>query len=248
MEGASGEVPTEVPMLPEYDSHYAVRGRVCRERQGLSRAGARPCNRHRGPQQSRVAPAYMYGGDHKLYWGDLHCHRLENPSRKRSDPLLWSYGPATVDEVYRFARDVVHLDFTALTDHDYALSTDEWREIQEGAEFYNQPERFVTLLGYEWSWNRGPDADCGHRNVIFRHGDMPLISSNWKGSNTPQDLFNVFRRLSRTGRDILSIPHHPARWATASGTTGSPWTQNSSGSWRCIAIGAAANTRASRMR
>ena len=211
LEGASGEVPAAVPMLPEYDSHHAVRGHVA-EKDRVFRVRVR--DRETGIEaisNPSWAPAYLYKGDHKLYWGDLHCHRLENPSKKRTDPLLWSYGPATVDEVYRFARDVVHLDFTALTDHDYALSTDEWREIQEGAEFYNQPERFVTLLGYEWSWNRGPDADCGHRNIIFRFGDMPLISSNWKGSNTPQDLFNIFRNISRTGRDILSIPHHPAR-------------------------------------
>ena len=118
-----------------------------------------------------------------------------------------------MDEFYEFARDVVHLDFAALTDHDYSLTTDEWRLIQEGAIAYNHPERFVTFLGYEWAWNEGPDADHGHRNVLFARDSMPLICSSWHGSNTPRELFDILRRVCGDPSEAISIPHHPMRRA-----------------------------------
>ncbi|NLY18324.1 MAG: DUF3604 domain-containing protein [Clostridiaceae bacterium] len=145
-----------------------------------------------------------------LYFGDIHAHRYEIPSVKKADPLLRSRGPATVEEFYRYARDVVSLDFAALTDHDYALTSEDWREMQEGAEYFNQPDRFVTFLGYEWAWNFDIDADYGHRVILYKSDRMPLISSNWKGTNTPQGLYSMFDRLS-SGEDIISIPHHSAR-------------------------------------
>jgi len=146
----------------------------------------------------------------RLYFGDIHAHRYEVPSLKLNDPILRSRGPATVDEFYRYARDMVSLDFAALTDHDYAISANEWREIQEGAEFYNQPGRFVTFLGYEWAWNSDIDTEHGHRVILFRSDRMPLISSSWRGSNTPHELYTIFDKLACEG-EILSIPHHSAR-------------------------------------
>jgi hypothetical protein len=211
LEGGAGYVPATVAVSAEQDSHLTVKGQVS-ERGRVYRVRAR--DRESGIE-ALSNPAWLPDAgsstDYQLYWGDLHAHRIENPKTKLSDPLLWSYGPATVDEFYRFARDVAHLDFAALTDHDYALTTDEWRQIQEGVQFYYQPERFVTFLAYEWAWNSDADADHGHRNILFLQDDMPLISSNWQGSHTPPHLFNILHKLSRTGTDILSIPHHPAR-------------------------------------
>ncbi|MBN1459570.1 MAG: DUF3604 domain-containing protein [Armatimonadetes bacterium] len=211
LEGGAGEIPGTVEIQPDYDSHYRVRGRAL-EKDRVFRVRAR--DRLTGLETiSNPAwlPDYQYYGDHKLFWGDLHSHRIETPIRKLSDPLLWSYGPATVHEYYQFARDVVHLDFAALTDHDYALRADDWRQIQEGAQYYNQPERFATFLGYEWAWNQGPDADHGHRHILFLNDNMPLVCASWHGCNTPQYLFEILGKLSRTGADILSIPHHSAR-------------------------------------
>jgi hypothetical protein len=211
LEGGAGTVPETVELRPSDDSHTRVfgqvheRGRVYRVRARDAQTGIEAIS---NPLWLPQSPG---DADFGLFWGDLHAHRLEVPRTKLADPRLRSQGPATVEEFYRHARDVVHLDFAALTDHDYALTTDEWRQIQEGAQYFNQPERFVTFLGYEWAWNSDADADHGHRNVLFLHDDMPLVSSSWQGSNTPPALFDVLRRLSRTGGDILSIPHHPAR-------------------------------------
>ena len=210
IEGGSGEVQSSFRFMPEYDSHYKLkaivseRGKVYRIRVKDKVTGIETIS------NPGWCPEVSYA-DFGLFWGDLHAHRIQVPSTKINDPLLWSYGPATVDEFYRYARDVVNLDFAALTDHDYCLNVDEWRQIQEGAQYYNQPKRFVTFLGYEWAYNFGPSTDHGHRVILFDKDNMPLISSSWKGSNSTQDLFNIFDKLSSNGMDILSIPHHPAR-------------------------------------
>ena len=211
IEGGPGELPETLKVLPEHDSHLRVPG-VFMEGDRVYRVRARDLATG---VEALSNPAWcaraLYGADFKLFWGDIHAHRIEVPQSKTADPLLWSYGPATVHEFYQYARDVVHLDFAALTDHDYALTVDEWRQIQEGAVYYNQPERFVTFPGYEWAWNDGPSADHGHRNVLFLHDDMPLISGSWRGSDTPQDLYRTLQKISRTGADFLVIPHHTAR-------------------------------------
>jgi hypothetical protein len=211
LEGGAGDVPQTVDVLPAHDSHLRVSGRVT-ERGRVYRVRAHDQETGIEALSNPLwVPEPSSGSDFGLFWGDLHAHRIEVPRTKLADPRLWSQGPATVEEFYRFARDVVHLDFTALTDHDYALTADEWRQIQEGAQYFNQPERFVTFLAYEWGWNSDADADHGHRNVLSLHDDLPLVCSSWQGSNTPPALFNTLRRLARTGTDILAIPHHPAR-------------------------------------
>ena len=213
IEGGPGELPETVEVRPEQDSHLWVQGRFL-EGERVYRVRARELE---SGVEATSNPSWcannLYGADFKLFWGDIHAHRIEVPRTKLADPLLWSYGPATVHEFYRYARDAVHLDFAALTDHDYALTVDEWRHIQEGAVYYNQPERFVTFLGYEWAWNDGPSADHGHRNVLFLHDDMPLISASWQGSNTPQDLYRRLADLSGHDGEFIVIPHHTPRLA-----------------------------------
>lgn len=180
------------------DENKVYRIKAIDEERGLS-AISNPC---------KIAEPRF--SSYNLYFGDIHAHRYEIPSVKKADPLLRSRGPATVGEFYRFARDVVSLDFAALTDHDYALTSEDWREMQEGAEYYNQSERFVTFLGYEWAWNFDIDADYGHRVILYKSDRMPLLSSSWKGTNTPRGLYATFDKLS-SGEDIISIPHHSAR-------------------------------------
>lgn len=178
LEGGVGALPSVVDIGPEHHGHRRVTG-VVRERDRVYRVRARDLDSGLETLSNPLwVPAAAAASHRGLYWGDLHAHRLEVPRQKLADPLLWSYGPATPHEFYQFARDVKALDFAALTDHDYALTTDEWREIQEAAQYYNQPGDFVSFLGYEWAWNQGPDADHGHRNILSLYDDLPLVSSN----------------------------------------------------------------------
>ena len=76
--------------------------------------------------------------DYQLLWGDIHGHSY------------CSDGTHSPEHYYGYGREVGYLDFCALTDHD-TFSEEVWKELMESAESANQPGRFTTFLGYEWS-------------------------------------------------------------------------------------------------
>ena len=85
-----------------------------------------------------------------------------------------------------------------------------WEEGAKTADRYNQPGRFTTLIGYEWTPMRG--GDKLHRNVIYR-GDadtarqlMPYTATE---SLNPQDLWKWMQRYQDlTGDSVLALAHN----------------------------------------
>lgn len=152
--------------------------------------------------------------DHvNLYWGDLHCHVRERRRDRASSGRLGVDGPWTLDEVYAHGQDESRLDFVAITDHDVALSPDEWEATQDAAQRHTEPGRFVAFLGYEWSHVPGePSCDYGHRNVIYRDRCGPLLSCADADYNTAPKLWRGLRERLSPDR-VLVVPHHPARAA-----------------------------------
>jgi hypothetical protein len=132
----------------------------------------------------------------RVLWGDLHGHS------QLSD------GTGTPDQYYRYARDVAGLDVAALTDHDHwglvplDASPEAWQTVRESVGRFHQPERFVTLLGYEWtSWLHG------HRHVLYFGADQSgeVLSSVDPRYRTPADLWDALR-----GQPALTFAHHSA--------------------------------------
>lgn len=151
----------------------------------------------------------------KLYWGDLHCHVREWRSRRDSSGELGgSSGPFTLDEVYDFGRRQSGLDFVAITDHDGHFVGTEWEETMEAAARRTEPGRFVAFLGYEWSNLRGEGhTEYGHRNVIYRGLEGPLLGGHEEATGTAPKLWAALKREMAV-EDCLVIPHHPARAAS----------------------------------
>ena len=131
----------------------------------------------------------------RIVWGDIHGHS------NRSD------GTGPPHDYFRYARDVAALDVAALTDHDHwggprRLDVDPagWQEIRDEVQRFNEPDRFVTLLGYEWtSWLHG------HRHVLYFQDDGPVLSSADPRFETPAQLWAGLR-----GLPALTFTHHPA--------------------------------------
>ena len=132
---------------------------------------------------------------YSLYWGDLHCK-----SR-------YSDGARTVDEWIEYARDTARLDFAAVTDHEAPAgyhNDDQWAATQEAVNRFNNPPRFVTLLGYEWS-GEGEEWFQGHLCVYYRDGKGALLRSEIPEYETAAQLMSELK-----GKDAIVIPHHPA--------------------------------------
>lgn len=128
-----------------------------------------------------------------LYYGEIHSHT------ELSD------GVGTPEDNYYWARDVEGFDFSALADHfedsqSYNYTLDEkWRITKEVTDRFNDPGRFVTLLGYEIGT---VERD---RNVYFPDGEGRMIIEEKDHGILPMD--TLFEKLD--GIDHILIPHAP---------------------------------------
>jgi len=132
----------------------------------------------------------------RLFWGDLHIH--SNLSDGLGEP----------DEVYRYARDVAGLEIAALTDHDTILGkNDSWEKVKAITKKWHEPERFVTLLGYEYTERK----HGGDRNVYYPGNDGPFVNSNF--NRPPAELYAALRAAKQPA---IVIPHcvvgNPGIW------------------------------------
>ncbi len=150
-----------------------------------------------------------------LYWGDLHCHVREQRRNRTSSGKPGADGPWTLDEIYAYGREVSRLDFVAITDHDVELSPEEWSDTMAASERHTCPGKFIAFLGYEWSHIQGePSCQYGHRNVIYRRTEGPLLSCGDESYNTAPKLWRGLK--DQVGvNNLIVIPHHPARAASS---------------------------------
>jgi hypothetical protein len=88
-----------------------------------------------------------------------------------------------------------------------------WEQVVAAAEEYNDPGRFTTLIGFEWT--SLVDGNNLHRNVIFRDGAdkagqiVPYTTQAPIGSTDPLDLYKWLENYeAKTGGDALAIAHN----------------------------------------
>jgi hypothetical protein len=130
----------------------------------------------------------------RVLWGDLHGHS------QLSD------GTGTPADYFAYARDVAALDVIALTDHDHwgmrflDGNPGLWRTIEDAALRFDEPGRFVALVGFEWtSWLHG------HRHVLYFEGEAEVLSSLDPRYEDPALLWKALE-----GRSAITIAHHSA--------------------------------------
>lgn len=85
-----------------------------------------------------------------------------------------------------------------------------WRELVNEAERFNEPGRFTTLVGYEWS--AAVDGNNLHRVVLFRDGPaktLKHIPFSSLDSIDPEDLWKILEGYEKdTAGRVLAIPHN----------------------------------------
>ena len=81
-----------------------------------------------------------------------------------------------------------------------------WRRIVEIAESHNDPGRFTTLNGFEWTPT--PGGVNRHRVIIFRGNDVPdLPLSNYEASH-PEQLWDWMETAAGGPDNALAITHN----------------------------------------
>ena len=85
-----------------------------------------------------------------------------------------------------------------------------WLRNTELAEKYNDPGRFTTLIGYEWTSNTA--GNNLHRVVVFRDGAEKanqVVPFTTFDSDNPENLWKALEAYEeKTGGSVLAIPHN----------------------------------------
>ncbi|HUT36616.1 MAG TPA: CehA/McbA family metallohydrolase [Planctomycetota bacterium] len=140
----------------------------------------------------------------KLFFGDLHEHTEVSVCNRVGDQSL--------DESYQHMRDIARHDFACITDHGYNQNPHLWHAAAKLARANDDPGRFRTFLGQEWTSSfekysdKHPYGYYGHRNLIFADLRFPRW---WNANNgeTPADLWAELRKMKA---NFVAIPHQLA--------------------------------------
>ena len=138
--------------------------------------------------------------------GDLHNHSATGATgERRPEPC----GTGSRESLFEFARDVAALDFFCLSEHDWQIDEQQWRELEEMTDAWYEPERFITIPGFEWT-----NPAYGHRNVYYREsggGFMPSSpvrpDANLIDDQIP-DPSDLWRFLAQRDVPAITVPHH----------------------------------------
>jgi hypothetical protein len=123
---------------------------------------------------------------------------LETGSRLQ---ITWNY----IDKAFLKMGSVETREETFGGDYS-EVSQSAWDRILEAAERHNDPGRFTTFVGYEWT--SMPEAENLHRNVIYRSSRAPKTPFSSRDSDNPEDLWRALDREREQGMQMLAIPHN----------------------------------------
>jgi hypothetical protein len=144
------------------------------------------------------------GTTYQLYYGDLHEHSDVSVCNRVGDQSL--------DESYQHLRDLARHDFVCITDHGYNLNTYLWNYSAKWARVNDDPNRFLTFLGQEWTStfeetdHEHPHGYYGHRNLIL----ADLYFPTWWNARNRQKPNEVWDDLRKMDANFVHIPHQLA--------------------------------------
>jgi hypothetical protein len=91
-----------------------------------------------------------------------------------------------------------------------AMAKPAWQRLTAAAEKYNDPGKFTTIIGFEWT--SGPDGNNLHRNVLFRDNKDKadqIIPLSYYDTGDPEVLWQWMEAYEKkTGGRMLAIPHN----------------------------------------
>lgn len=104
------------------------------------------------------------------------------------------------ESVLRYFRDDQALQFFATsTNEETTITTsDDWKLISSQVAEFNEEERFVTMLGFQWE---GEPSTEGIRHMIYHKDHKPLLRKKELKSNTLKKIYRA-----HTPKEFLSIP------------------------------------------
>ena len=149
----------------------------------------------------------------RLYAGDPEF--LADPMGKKWYEMIQAGGQeggkAAVEIIIAFSQGTFPEKLKSLPGS--AAYRSAWEKTINAARKYNEPGRFTSFIGYEWTSNTG--GNNLHRVVIFRDGAdraksvEPYTTIKPLGSDNPRDLWKWMQNYQdKTGGRVLAIAHN----------------------------------------
>ncbi len=139
------------------------------------------------------------------FWGDVHGQSEE------------TIGTNSARQYMEFARDKAFIDVIGHQGNDFQITKEFWADLNALMGEYNEPDRFVTLPGYEWSGNTFLGGD---RNVFYMTEDRPIYRSSHALVDDMSDIDTdcgtaaaLFEKLIENGEDTVCLAHCGGRYA-----------------------------------
>ncbi len=123
-----------------------------------------------------------------LFWGVLHGEWDRADSAENIESYL------------RYARDERALQFIATSnfDSEEETSADVWKSVSQQVTEFNEDDRFVALLGFQW---HGDPKTEGLRQFIYTKDAKPILRSKETKSNSLKKIYKT-----SNPKDMISIP------------------------------------------
>ena len=159
-----------------------------------------------GKEVFRSNPLRIAPGDTATYWADFHGQSGE------------TVGSGSARDYFAFARDQALLDIVGHQGNDFQITEAFWDELNRLTREFQEPGRFVTMPGYEWSGNTGVGGD---RNVFFRQegrvihrSSHALVMDGRDGNTAAHTATDLFSALG--DQEAVTFAHVGGRYADIS--------------------------------
>ncbi|MCM5662491.1 DUF3604 domain-containing protein [Galbibacter mesophilus] len=167
-----------------------------------------------GQKVKRHAPLdFLAVTDHAEYLGIMVEVRKPGSEISKTDlgKLLTSSDPDERNKAFAFLSGAVASNTRVPDFEKPEVLSNSWKHVIETAERYNDPGKFTSLVGFEWTSAPGTANKAQqniHRCVIFKGADVPEQTYSSFDSPDPEDLWTYLEKARATGDDVIAIPHN----------------------------------------